>query len=320
MRGDQSVVRAAAPTVSASIAANLSRPVSRLPTLCSPTVSGGAVHGPPPFVGSTHRPRQPTKREEHAPICNVTVPISYFRRAAVRRGRPGRRPRRRDLDDRRLVGGGHPVHRPRDEAGLAAARAAGANERLRARAAVAVFEAYDVVELRRRDLEDRRVLERGHPVHRPGDEAERGAGADLVLGERGAALFAELDLRTAGVDEPRLVLLAVELERERVTRLHEQELAAVDVRQGPDQLVAPRLLDPARSERPRAEAAHTRSHSGCELRCSAALRSSFGVFTVSHSPSWRNARNRRSATSSGNVVVSWSPFSGKRSTTSSEKT
>ena len=32
---------------------------------------------------------------------------------------------------------------------------------------------------------------------------------------------------------------------------------------------------------------HAPSHSGYAARCSAALRSSFGVFTVSHRPSWR---------------------------------
>ena len=42
-------------------------------------------------------------------------------------------------------------------------------------AAVRVLEPHDVVELRRRDLEDRRVLERGHAVHRAGPVVEGGA-------------------------------------------------------------------------------------------------------------------------------------------------
>ena len=46
-------------------------------------------------------------------------------------------------------------------------------------------------------------------------------------------------------------------------------------------------------------------------RAPRAARSSFGVLTVSQRPSWRNASSRPSAASSGNVVVSWSPRSGK---------
>ena len=75
-------------------------------------------------------------------------------------------------------------------------------------AAVAVLEPDDVVELRRRDLEDRRVLERRDPVHGAGPVAERGARADDRLGERLVADGAELDPRAAGLDQPRLVLLS----------------------------------------------------------------------------------------------------------------
>src|SRR5438093_7752514 len=78
-------------------------------------------------------------------------------------------------------------------------------------AAVGVFEADDVVQLRRRHLEDRRVLERGHAVHRARREVEGGAGADDLFHEDALARVPELELGSAGLDEPRLVLLAVEL-------------------------------------------------------------------------------------------------------------
>ena len=48
---------------------------------------------------------------------------------------------------------------------------------------------------------------------------------------------------------PRLVLLTVELERERVARVDRQELARVVLGPRPDELVAPGLLDPLRLER-----------------------------------------------------------------------
>ena len=123
----------------------------------------------------------------------------------------------------------------------------------------------------------------------PGSKRNAAPGSTTSSASSPSPSAPELDLRAARLDEPRLVLLAVELERERVARLHEQQLPAVDVGQRPDQLVAPRLLDAPRLERPRRRTAvaHARSHSGCAARCSAAVRSSFGVFTVSHRPSWR---------------------------------
>ena len=55
-------------------------------------------------------------------------------------------------------------------------------------------------------------------------------------------------------------------------------------------------------------------------RYSSASLSCFGVLTVSHRPSWRTACSRPSAASSGNVVFSWSPRSGRRSIASSSST
>ena len=157
----------------------------------------------------------------------------------------------------------------------------------------------------------------------PGSKRNASPGSTTFSASAAVALAAELDLRAARLDEPRLVLLAVQLQRQRVARLHEQQLPAVDVGQRPDQLVAPRLVDAPRLERPRrceASALTRAAIRGARPGARSPSRSSFGVFTVSHRPSWRYARRRRSATSSGNVVVSWSPRSGSRSTASSEKT
>src|SRR5215472_15431697 len=69
-------------------------------------------------------------------------------------------------------------------------------------ASVAVLEPHDVVELRRRDLEDRRVLERGDAMHRPGPEAEARARRHDLLVERLLADVAELEPRAAALDVP----------------------------------------------------------------------------------------------------------------------
>src|SRR3954452_19937742 len=65
----------------------------------------------------------------------------------------------------------------------------------RALAAVGVLEPDDVVEMRRRDLEDVRVLERRHPVDGAGRVVERVAGADDLLLQHRVADGAELELR-----------------------------------------------------------------------------------------------------------------------------
>src|SRR3954465_6981246 len=48
--------------------------------------------------------------------------------------------------------------------------------RFRFGAAVLILESNDIVQLRRRDLDDGRVLDRRHAVHGPGREVEGGAG------------------------------------------------------------------------------------------------------------------------------------------------
>src|SRR5262249_45550677 len=133
------------------------------------------------------------------------------------------------------------------------------------------------------------------------------------------------------LDEPALVLLPVELERERLAGLHEEDLPDVRVCLGPDQLPAPRLLDPPRLEREPVERAVVRRaehqatcpgghHPGCASTNSAARRRSLGVFTVSQTPSWRCACSLRSLASLGKVDCSWSPLSGRSATASSPNT
>src|SRR5262245_27555212 len=168
-------------------------------------------------------------------------------------------------------------------------------------AAVSVLEANDVLDLGRRDLEDGRVLERLHAVNRARAHAEGCSGPDDLRVRRLVARRAELDLRAARMDQPRLVLHAVELEAQRLTGFDEQDLPAVVVGERPEQLVAPRLLDPGGldaelgepAEVRRRQVVHVRapavSQSGFARRCSSAIRRSFGVFTVSHRPEWRYA-------------------------------
>src|SRR5437588_6110175 len=119
---------------------------------------------------------------------------------------------------------------------------------------VGVLEANDVVEVRRGDLEDRRVVERGDPVHGAGRVAEAGAGGDDLGVQDGGADGAELELRAAALDVPALVLLAVELKAERVAGPDEEDLSDIRLGVRPDQLPAPRLLDPPPPERPAVEA------------------------------------------------------------------
>src|ERR687891_1773791 len=109
----------------------------------------------------------------------------------------------------------------------------------RALAAVEIFEPDDVVELRRRDLEDGRVLDGRDPVHGARAVAEGLPAHDDLLVQDGLADVAELELRLAGLHEPGLVLLAVELQAERGPGLHEEHLAGVGVGERPDELVTP---------------------------------------------------------------------------------
>src|SRR3954468_2458255 len=109
-------------------------------------------------------------------------------------------------------------------------------------APIGVFEPDDVVQLRRRDLEDRRVLDCRDAVDRPGREAKRASRADDLRLEHRLPGFPELELGLALEDVPAFVFLAMELEAQRLARANAEELPGVFVRLRPDQLVAPWLF------------------------------------------------------------------------------
>src|SRR2546428_10007841 len=111
--------------------------------------------------------------------------------------------------------------------------------------AVLILETHDVVEMRRRDLEDRRVLDRGDAVNGPGGVVEARPRADHLGAQDSLPRFAELELRPAALDVPALVLLVVELEAQRLAGPDEENLPDVEVGVRPDPLPAPRLVDPA---------------------------------------------------------------------------
>ena len=115
----------------------------------------------------------------------------------------------------------------------------------RALAPVPVLEPHDVVQVRRRDLDDERVLDRRHAVHGARAEAERVAGRDLERLELAPDL-AELEPRAPLLHEPRLVLDLVVLQAQRLAGADEEELADVVLGLGPDELPAPWLVDLAR--------------------------------------------------------------------------
>src|ERR1700694_5498533 len=114
---------------------------------------------------------------------------------------------------------------------------------------VSVLQPHDVVELRGRHLQDCRVLDGRDSMDSAGTDAKGGTRAhDLRLRELLAGR-GDVQPSSTGLDVPRLVLLAVELEAQRFARLHEKELAAVVVCERPDELVAPGLVDLRRLDR-----------------------------------------------------------------------
>src|SRR5947207_8074431 len=108
---------------------------------------------------------------------------------------------------------------------------------------VAVFEAHDVLELGRRDLEDGRVLDRTEPVDGPRHEAEGRARADHLGLQDALARRAGLQLGPPFEHVPGLVLDLVELQAQRLARVDDEQLPRVAVGHREDQLVAPGLVD-----------------------------------------------------------------------------
>src|SRR5262249_35094848 len=161
---------------------------------------------------------------------------------------------------------------------------------------VPVLEPDDVVQLGRRDLDDRRVLERRDAMDSPRPKVEAGASCNDLNTQDRVAGRPELELRTTRLDEPGLVLLPVELERERLAGTDEEDLADVRLRLREDELVPPRFFDAARLECPRVEAPEARGVDGhpgdSTLRCD----SSWGNLPVPPDPLHRSvARTERSA-------------------------
>src|SRR5712691_11445296 len=106
---------------------------------------------------------------------------------------------------------------------------------------VAILEAHHVLELRSRGLEHVAVRERGHAVAQAGGDVERLARREHAPFQR--VTLARLQLEPAGEEVDRLVLGAVVLQAERVSRADVEDLADVPVGVRPDQLVTPGLLD-----------------------------------------------------------------------------
>ena len=95
------------------------------------------------------------------------------------------------------------------------------------------------------------VLDRRHAVDGAGPERNASPASTISASTSTAvALLAELELRAARVDEPRLVLLAVELERQRLAGLHEEHLAARTPRRRPRSARGPTASRPCEARTP----------------------------------------------------------------------
>src|SRR5262245_6783488 len=109
-------------------------------------------------------------------------------------------------------------------------------------AAEVVLDADDIVDLGGRDLEDLDALDRLVAM----DPADRDVGAlartQLALDDVAGVIF-KVEQQAAGHDVDRFVLPFVALERQPLAGLDDEDLAAVVIGQGPDQLVAPGLGD-----------------------------------------------------------------------------
>src|SRR5215218_11447313 len=172
MRGDQPVRAAAAPTVTVPVSTGCT-----LPEACEGCA--GHARDPAAAAGPLTGAREPLP-ERYATACHERVtPL----------------PRMCDFCQASRSSGAAPRGAARRaERRAPALRAAGA--------AVVVLEADDVLQVRRGDLENRRVVDRGDAVHRPGGVVEGGAGADDLLLQHRIADLAQFDPRAAALDEP----------------------------------------------------------------------------------------------------------------------
>src|SRR5690606_20955997 len=112
-------------------------------------------------------------------------------------------------------------------------------------APVAVLQSDHIVEMRSRCLEDVDVGDRFDAMYRVRPDADALAFSELDRLERIDALSDD-ESHAATQQVHRLILDVVILERERVARVHVQDLADIVFRVGPDQLVSPRLVHASR--------------------------------------------------------------------------
>src|SRR6185503_3166033 len=110
--------------------------------------------------------------------------------------------------------------------------------------AVAVLESHEIVQLRGGCLEDIAVHHRLDLVNELGGDVHRLAGPERAFLQPVARLGPEHQLAPEHMH--RLVLAIVVLETQDVPGAHVEELADVAIGAGPDQLVAPGLVDTIR--------------------------------------------------------------------------
>src|SRR6266550_3236833 len=107
-----------------------------------------------------------------------------------------------------------------------------------------VLDPHDVVQLGRRDLDDLDPLDRLVSMPSADRDVLPFARAQVADGHRSVVAL-EMKPQPAADDEDRLVLALVVLEREAAAGLDDEDLPDVAVGVGPDQLVAPWLVDSA---------------------------------------------------------------------------
>src|SRR5690606_20256870 len=120
-------------------------------------------------------------------------------------------------------------------------RPAAARPMLFVRPSVPVLEPDDVVQFRRRYLEDVGVLDCRHPMHGLRGDVHRLARKHLAPHQ--PAIDFDLEQQLAGPEIDRLVLLVVVLQAQRVALRDVDHLPHVPIRLGPVQFVTPGLVD-----------------------------------------------------------------------------